>query len=262
MARLLSIEWLKISKYTTFWVLSGMFMVLLLLWNWGISSGLMKLGGGDINILSVNYTFPAVWANVAYWTKFFSGLIAIIIIILTTNEFQYRTNRQNVIDGWERQQFYHAKWLIVLAFGIIVTAYTFLQGLFFALAHGAHLADAAENTVKIFHTFILTLNYFGFALTLSLFLKRSGMAIIIFLVYAYAIELMLCQFLNWKIDAHPGYFLPMQCSAELLSFPMTDMLKKMTKKPGPSDSLLIAVSVVWIAIYYIVGQFKMLKSNW
>ncbi len=263
MMRLLSIEWLKISKYVTFWVLAGLFVVLLLLWNWSISSGVLKLGGGsDFNFISSNYSYPAVWDNVAYWTKFFSGLLSIVIIILTTNEFQYRTNRQNVIDGWKRQEFYHAKWLVVVSLSLVVTLFTMLLGVFFAFTHGAPITGFTNNISKMGSVFILTLNYFGFALLLSLLLKRSGVAIIIFLLYCYVVEIMLQQLLNWKMTSHPGDLLPLQCSAELISFPLADMLKKMSHKTGPSQNILACASIGWIAIYYIAGRIQMLKSNW
>ena len=262
MFRLLSIEWLKIKRYNTFWILSVMFLALLFGWNYFVGSGILKLGNSQINILNLNYTFPAVWDNVGHWTKFFSGLIAIIIIILTTNEYQFRTNRQNVIDGWQRIQFFHAKWGIVVMLSLAVTLYSILQGLFFAIVYGSPLANMGEHFDKMFYVLILTLNYFGFALTMSMLIRRSGMAIIIFLVYTYVIEIMLQQLLNWKIDFKPGNLLPMQCSAELLNFPFIDSMKMMMKSSGPSPHVLVLTSIIWIIIYYLVGRMKILKSDW
>ncbi len=262
MIHLLWIEWLKIKKYSTFWVLAALFAVLLFSTNWSISEGVMKVGGGDFNVLNHNYTFPEVWGNVAFWTKIFSGLLAIIIIILTTNEYQYRTNRQNVIDGWNRMQFYHAKWGLVVVLSVIVTLYTVLMGLFFAFYHASGTNHMFEHFDKILFVFILTLNYFGFALTLSLMLRRSGMAIIMFLLYAYAIEQILNGLLNMRNpEILPGYFLPMQCSAELLHFPLMDQLARFGPK-GPAPLTLCVVSLVWIVIYYVIGRVKLLKSDW
>ncbi len=262
MIALLKIEWLKIRKYNTFWILSALFIVLLFTWNYLIGSGVLKLGGKDMNLLNTNYTFPSVWENVGHWTKFFSGLLAIIIIILTTNEYQFRTNRQNVIDGWQRAQFFHAKWLIVLLLSIIVTVFTTLLGIGFAVAHGSPIGNMTEHMDRMLYVFILTMNYFGFALTLSFLIRKSGMTIIIFLLYAYIIEIMAQQLINWKLPSHPGDFLPMQCSAELLNFPMMDMVKTMMAKTGPSHNTLMLVSVGWIVVYYIIGRIRLLKSDW
>lgn len=262
MLQLLSIEWLKIRKYRTFWILAAMFTILLFTWNWFASSGVMKLGGGGMNMLSMDYTFPNVWDNVGHWTKLFSGLLAIVIVILTTNEYQYRTHRQNVIDGWHRSQFFHAKWMLVITLSVIVTLYTFLQGVFFAGVAKADFRDFTMHIEKMYYVFVMTLNYFGFALTLSLLIRRSGMSIILFLLYGYVIELMAWQFLNWKFSMHPGDLLPMQCSAELLNFPMIDNLNKLTSTSGPSKSTLVYVSLFWTGVYYVIGRLRLLKSDW
>lgn len=262
MINLLKIEWLKIRKYNTFWILTGLFIVLLFAWNYFVGSGILKLGNANVNVINTNYTFPSVWENVGHWTKFFSGLLAIIVIILTTNEYQFRTNRQNVIDGWQRQQFFHAKWLIVVLMSIIVTAFTTLLGMGFALWHGSSFSNMTEHMDRMLYVFVMTMNYFGFALTLSFLIRKSGMTTIMFLLYAYIIEVMSQQFLNWKIPSHPGDFLPMQCSAELLNFPMMDMMKNMMAKTGPTHTTLMLVSVGWIIVYYIVGRLRLLKSDW
>lgn len=262
MLSLLSIEWLKIKRYRTFWILSAMFIVLLFLCNWLYSTGIMKLGGPANQILNSNYTFPNVWDNVTYFTKLFSGLLAIIITIITTNEYQFRTNRQNVIDGWKREQFFQAKWLMVLCMSITVTLYSFLLGMFFGLYNGSPVSGATEHMVKLGYVFILTMNYFGFALTLSFLIKRSGMTIISFLLYAYVIEGIAYQVLKWKVNQHAGDFLPMESAANLITFPVMDMARKMMNNEPLASSTLVGMSVCWTIVYYIFGRIRLLKSDW
>src|SRR5579864_7138019 len=112
MKALLSIEWLKIKNYTTFWVILGMYMLLLPLWNYGISDGIFKIGK-NISIVNQAYSFQYVWANIGFWDSIFVVFVSILVIIITTNEYQFRTNRQNIISGWSKSQFFHAKWLMV-----------------------------------------------------------------------------------------------------------------------------------------------------
>lgn len=263
MARLLKIEWLKIRKYSTFWILTALMAVIIIFWNYLISAGVMTFGVKDINILNVNYTFPFVWSNVAYWTKFFSGLIAIIIIILTTNEYQYRTNRQNVIDGWTRSQFYHAKWSVVIFMSIATTLFTAILGATYALVYGSPIGRIGENTIKLLYIFIITLNYFGFALTLSLLLRRSGMAVLVYLLYLYIIETILQKILGSYISWQPGSYLPMQCSADLLDFPLMESLKETKLRAmGPSHNVMIMTSCAWLLVYYLVGRWRLVKSDW
>lgn len=262
MMHLLSIEWLKIRKYRTFWVLAGVFGILIVSWNWAISGGLMNFGGGNINIIDLNYTYPAVWDNVAYWTKFFAALIGVLVVLLTTNEFQFRTQRQNVIDGMSRMQVYHAKWLLVLTISLVVTFFTTLEGLMFATAHGSSLSDALHNAGKMLQLFLLTFNYFSFALIISIFIKKSGAATLVFLLYNYIAETMVCEILSKKFDIIYGHFLPLQCSADLIPFPLMDMARKMMKNKGLPPNQLVAASIAWIAVYYVVGRIKLQRTDW
>jgi hypothetical protein len=57
MVSLLHIEWLKIKQYRTFWILAGLFMFFLPAWNYGINNGILKIGGGGIDILNKVYGF-------------------------------------------------------------------------------------------------------------------------------------------------------------------------------------------------------------
>src|SRR5690606_19195895 len=117
MKDLLSIEWMKLRKYRSFWVMAGFFLVLLPLWNLGISEGIMKISGGmDLNLVSQAYSFSYVWQNLGYWASLFSIFICILIIHISTNEIQFKTNRQNVMDGWSRLEFFHAQCLLILFF--------------------------------------------------------------------------------------------------------------------------------------------------
>ena len=261
MQHLLYIEWLKIKKYRTFWILSGLFLGLMLVWNVAISNGSLKLGG-NINILDSSYTFPSVWDNLAYWTKFFSGLIAILIITLTTNEYQFRTNRQNVIEGLQRQQVFHAKWYLLTVMAIAVTLFMVLEGFAFNLLYGGDISKCIRDTKMILYVQLLTLNYFGFAYTLSLFIRKSGTTVMLFLLYNYIIEIIASQFINGQIGGHLGSLLPMQCSADLIPFPALKMVRNMIAGNGLSDTVLVLTSMGWIVVYYVLGKARVMRTDW
>lgn len=262
---LLSIEWLKIKRYRTFWVLAGFFMLLLPLWNYGISNGIMKFGGGGkngINILSQAYAFSNVWQNLGFWASVFVVFLAVLTIILTTNEYQFKTNRQNIIDGWSRLQFYHAKWFLVVTLSIATTFYVFIVGTIFGSVYGS-INYFPGHIEYLFYVFVLSLNYYGFALLLSLFFKRSGITIGMFFLYTMILESLVSKYVNWQSDGYAGNFLPLQCSDELLPFPIMDMMKSMISQgDAPSALSYVLVSFAWVTIYYFIGRQKLLRSDW
>lgn len=262
MKNLLAVEWLKLKNFRTFWILTGFFALLLPLWNYGISNGIVKMGGGEINLISQAYGFGYVWQNLGFWTSIFVVFPSILTIILTTNEYQFRTNRQNVIDGWTRMNFYHAKWLVVLLLSMFTTVYVFIVGVGFGAGYGS-VNDFPGSIAHLFYVWVLSLNYYAFSLLLSIFFKRSGITIGIFFLYCMILEALVSKFINWWLDTKAGNFMPLQCSDELLPFPVLDVLKAMT---GAQDTVqpvyYVVCSFAWIGIYYLLGRQKLLRSDW
>jgi ABC-2 type transport system permease protein len=262
MTTLLKIEWLKIKRYRTFWILAIFFIVLLPLFNYQVLKGMVKLGNNTINLLNQSYAFPQVWGNVGFWGSIFVMFLSILIIILTTNEYTFRTSRQNIIDGWQRLEFYHAKVYLVLAISIVCTLYVFITGLLFGISTSGSLDHMFSGLDKVFYFFVLTLNYLGLALLISVYIKRSGLSIGLFLLYCLVIENILKGILNWKFDTKYGDFLPLQSSDELLPFPLMQMAQNLIGAAKPSYMPLVLTSLAWCAVYYFIGRRLLLKSDW
>lgn len=262
MKALLAIEWLKIKRYRTVWVLVSLFLGFILLFDILIDTEVLALGPKGMNIFNSDYSFFAVWLNTTYWTKVFAGLIALMMVILTTNEYQYRTNRQNVIDGLKRSDFFHAKWYLVLVLSGGITLFTFFLGVVFGICNGSSISDISLHMEELLYLFILLVNYCGFAMTLSFFLKRTGLTIVIFILYAYPTEGAL-----WAISMNPangnfGFFMPMEASAGLITYPFPPMAREAMPRKMPSENAYLMASLVYIAIYYFVGRWKLLKGDW
>src|SRR5579864_7443787 len=104
MKKLISIELKKILPYATFWIMLGIYVVLLFLMFFFLRS--IKLAGplAFLNLDSF-YSFPLLWHSLTYVASFFTLLLGILVIILITNEFSFRTVRQNIIDGLSKADF-------------------------------------------------------------------------------------------------------------------------------------------------------------
>lgn len=283
MFRLLEIEWLKLRGYRPFWVLMLLFIVLLFLTNFVTSHGFFIKARVDLDAFRPDYSFPKVWDYVGFWVRMLGGLLPVFIIISTTNEIQFRTNRQNVIDGWSRAEFFHAKWLSCLVVALAVTVVAAALGVAFGLfapqsppAPGtldplagmlaqqtAAPADAGAHLDRLFYVFLLVLNYTGLAMTLSFFVKRGVLTVILFVIFCYILEKMAAGIVNWQTGSHIGDFFPLQCSAGLLSFPTPDVIKQnMEPTTGPTNAALALASTGWLVFYYLAGWWKLRRSDW
>src|SRR4249920_2835928 len=116
MINLLKIEWMKIKNYRTFWILLAITFICIPAFNYSFydltDNSFPKIKGKSI--LGTPFSFPDVWQTVAFNSSLLLFIPAILIITLTTNEFTYKTHRQNIIDGWNRNQFIGVKLIEIL----------------------------------------------------------------------------------------------------------------------------------------------------
>lgn len=263
MPQLLLLEWMKLRHYRTFWVMLILFGALLTLLYTGISTGVISLGAGDMNLLGKAYNFSGIWGDLGFYASYFIVVITILMIIIVTNEFQYRTHRQNIIDGWTRMEFYHAKWQVLISLSLAVTVFTFLLGLVTGLASGIGLDTAGQGLQKMAWLFLSCLDYLGFALLLSVLLKRSGIAIGILMAYLMLLEPILNSVLLYFYRIpYAAFFLPLQCSDELLPMKASKFMKAAIQVNSPADWQYAVATACWILAFYLVGRWKMQRGDW
>ena len=222
----------------------------------------MDGGKSGLDIVNKAYNFQHVWSNLGWWTSVFVVFISVLVIIITTNEYTFKTNRQNIIDGWTRLQALHAKWLTTFALAVGTTLFVFVTGIIFGFANDT-AANFPGDMTSLFYVFILSLNYYGFALLIAYLFKRSGIGIGIFFLYHMIIENLLRSFINWRFDYPAGNLLPLQTSDELLPFPLFDMAANlMQTEEKITATTFVIVSLAWVAVYYVVSRFRLLKTDW
>jgi len=123
MKRLLKIEWLKSWPSRYFRVMLGIWLFafvsipvgvkLFLVYIESKGFSLDDLPGIEATDLPI-FDFVDIWQNLAYLYKGISIFMAILIIINITNELDYKTFRQNVIDGMSKTEFLGSKLLLIL----------------------------------------------------------------------------------------------------------------------------------------------------
>lgn len=253
---LLKIEWLKIRKYTTFWVLVGLFTGLLFIWTYGLSSGVMQMG----DFLKSSFAFPSIWANLGHLYSWFVIFLCVFIIISITNEFTFKTHRQNIIDGQSRFDFLHAKMFLILAISLSTTLLFILIGLIFGLINGG--GNPLEGIESVLYVFLFTLNYLSFSALLAFYIRRSGLAVILLLAY-FLMESILGKIINLKLNTQAGNFFPLQSSDELLPFNALKSMANMVGagKPDLENYFYIIATCIWITIYYFVLRRKIMTSD-
>ena len=196
MIKLLTIEWLKLKSYRPFWVLLILYFVVLglvcssvMLYLQYIASKGAKFGEIDPSIVPF-YDFSDIWQNLTYLATFFKIFLGFIVVMSITNEFDYKTIRQNIIDGLTKEEFISSKLLLILLLTIVNTLFLFLIGMIlgwiYSPVQGTDVMFDHAGFLLAYGLDVLT--FLVFALLTGMVIKRTGFAIVLLAFYSLFIE--------------------------------------------------------------------------
>ncbi|MFZ1786302.1 MAG: ABC transporter permease, partial [Ferruginibacter sp.] len=173
MINLLKIEWLKIKSYTGFILLSSFFALGVLTTNYIVyafkKNVIDKVEGSQLLFSGSPFDFDAVWKTVSYYGGYFLMLPALLMVILISNEYSYKTHRQNIIDGWSRFEFLKVKLGLALVFALASTLVIVLTALLFGAFSGT--AFSVNGFANVGYFFLKALTYNLVAILISILVK-------------------------------------------------------------------------------------------
>lgn len=272
MTELLKIEWLKLKNYIAFKVMAIFFVIGVAALNYIIyivNKNIVKNVPGAGLVSFSPYDFANTWQTTSYATGFILLLPALLLLMLFTNEYTYKTHRQNIIDGLSRQQFISVKMMMALIFALVATMLVAITALIFGFSSGTSFSwNGIENLA---YFFLKALSYNMIAILFSVLVKRTGFATGIFFIYLGA-ENIISQLLdvmsmNIKRDhgtdlGNIGDYLPMNAADGLLGFP-DNQLKSMSKAMMPTDYhyIVLAMALLYLALFYFWARRKFINAD-
>lgn len=273
MTNLLKTEWLKIKTYTGFILLASFFTVGVVVSNYIVyifkKNVLDKVKASELLFSGSPFDYDMVWQTVSYYSGFFLMLPALLLVILMSNEFSYKTHRQNIIDGWSRMQFLNVKLATAFIFAAASTLVVIITALIFGAASGSPFSLNGFQNIGYFMLKALTYNLV--AILISLLTRKSGVAIALFFIYTIFENgvSMLLFFLavQLKKDNHIdlgnlGNYLPMNASDGLITSPF-EQFSGMARNIIPEDKnqLVLALALLYIVLFYLWSKRKMMRSD-
>ncbi|MEI7981219.1 MAG: ABC transporter permease [Bacteroidota bacterium] len=238
MIKLLRIEFKKIRTYKIFWVLASLYFIFLAL---GIAMAEFIINNMvdnmnkhlPIPVPHVNiYFFPDVWQNITFFASIRYVLIfpAIIMIILITNEFTFKTVKQNIINGLSKSEFLLSKLYIVLLVSFIITFFLAIGSFIIGISHTSELTaeQVFEKMPFILGFFITMVTLQIYAFFFGFIFRNTGLAIALFTLYSFIVEPILYYFLKsplvFKNDI--STYLPLNAILRINEYPAIPVLKK------------------------------------
>lgn len=227
MLQIVKTEWLKIKKYPAFWWVMGITALTypgvnsMFLYEYRDLVDKKNAAGQVVKALLGNpFAMPESWKTVAYFSSIFVFIPAIVIIMLVTNEYTYKTNRQNIIDGWSRKDFMIGKLIDVVILSLIVTAlYTVVAIVIGIINTGPEVTDRWKMIYYIGLFAMQTFSQLSLAFMVGLLVRKSFIALAIFAFYFIMAEPIAVNLIRVKLHSHIGYYFPLEISHRLIPRP-------------------------------------------
>lgn len=148
------------------------------------------------------FDFVDLWQNLTYVYKCTTIFLAILVIINITNELDYKTFRQNVIDGMSKGQFLASKLFLMISIATVTTVLIFIAGMIIGyLSSPVTSWNYVVEHINFLPAYWLHVMLFlSFAMLLSLIFKRAGIVIAILLFWMFIAEPIGASILTFGIE--------------------------------------------------------------
>jgi ABC-type transport system involved in multi-copper enzyme maturation permease subunit len=260
MNRLLKIELQKVRQHTSFWVLSILYIVILFAIFFSgkfFLDFLAKKGESFGNIIDPSkipvYAFPDVWHNTTYVAGFLKFILAIYVIISITNEINYGTLRQNIVNGLSRWDFLISKIILVFLLSLGSTLFIMIIGfvLGFMYSDNIELGDIVTYMQFLPGYLLQITTYLIFALFTGLLIRRTGLSMALLFLYTLIIEPIII--FRIKIAWVKGLF-PLKAMNNLIRFPFKKYaLREIQDYIAWQDTLIVFIyALLFISLIYLI----------
>ncbi|AFL79854.1 hypothetical protein Aeqsu_0340 [Aequorivita sublithincola DSM 14238] len=276
MLRLLNIELQKLRYNRSAKVISIIYFVLItfiaLIASIEFNFGNIHFRVADQGI----FNFPYIWHFTTYMAAILKLFLAIVIVSMMSNEYSYRTLKQNLIDGLSKREFVLSKFLTVLLFASISTIFIFLVSLILGLSFSDYneISIIFSDMEYIGAYFIKLVAFFSFCLFLGVLVKRSAFALGFLFVWQ-IVEWLLYGLMKWQffkgteIADNVAQFFPLNAMANLIKEPLSRLgaIQSAANQLGENFTkdyhvtwLNVLIVLVWTALF-VYWAYAILKKR-
>ncbi|MEN8704490.1 MAG: ABC transporter permease subunit [Polaribacter sp.] len=280
MFRLLNIEFHKLRYNKASKVLSiiyfGLLTSIALIAAIKFEFGSFKLHLADAGI----FNFPYIWHFNTFIAAILKFFLLLVIVSMMSNEYSYKTLKQNLIDGLSKKEFILSKFYTVIAFALISTLFVFVVSFILGKVYSDYdeFSIIMSDLDYLLAFFVKLVGFFSFGLFLGILVKRSAFAVGAMFVWL-IIESMFKGYLYWqfqgaentgeKVDAIMQ-FLPLEAMSNLIKEPFSrlgavrsaanTMGEVFTKSYAVEFSNVLIVSL-WTFLFIYLSYKLLLKRD-
>ncbi|MAN59398.1 MAG: ABC transporter permease [Flavobacteriaceae bacterium] len=276
MLRLFSIEFQKLRLSRSAKVISIAYFILI---TFIALIASIEFNFGNVNFRVADqgiFNFPFIWHFNTYIAAILKIFLAIVIVSMMSNEYSYRTLKQNLIDGLSKKEFVLSKFVTVMGFALISTVFVFVVSVILGLSFSDYTEFGIifSDMEYLLAYFLKLVGFFSFCLFLGVLVKRSAFAIG-FLVIWWIVESIAYGVMKWRLFKDTdvadtiSQFFPLSAMGNLIKEPFsrlgavqsaaTQLGESFTKSYDVQwlDGLIV---IVWTALF-IYGAYFILRKR-
>ncbi len=236
-----------------------------------------NLGNIEVHLAEQGiFNFPYIWHFNTWVADFLTFFLLIIVVSMVTNEYTYRTVKQNLIDGLTKKEFVLSKFYFLIVLSLLATVFVFVISFILGLIYSDFTSSGIifKDSYFLLAFFLKLLGIFSLIMFLGFLFKRAAIALSFFFIWM-TVEGVLYGLLRWKIfnkeiAEQITQFFPYTSIKNLLPEPISRLnaAKNIGKQIGediakfegiPVQNFIIVV--IWIVIFLYFLHKLLLKRD-
>ncbi len=254
MISLTKIQVIKLKSYKSFWLFFlshlTLFILVALIFR-RLASGLNI--NGQAAALEQMFSFSNIWVALIWIGRWFYLFPGLFMISLITVDFENRTLRQHILDGLSRARYLMGNYLLILY--QVLFACILVTVLAFTLSSGGE-SDWRGPFKNLTVFFLQGMFYLSFAMMLGLFIKRTAVAMLTFLIWPIFVEPIMSWGLKFLFNVQYGRYFPFAALSGIA--PSLTNLFSQTQETEPVLSLL---SFAYVLLVGFVSFYRLEKMD-
>lgn len=257
----LRLEWFKLRKRLATWVVYLIFLTLT-----AVLLGSLLYSGHHGHLRGAYVGFPDAWDTVLTAGAPIASLFGAVLVALSVcGEFEWRTSRQNIIDGLSRQDWLLGKLLVIPIICVALYGTQLVVGIVWAYfdtypPHKLFLYPGSTYGMAGLGVLLGMLWYSFAGLLISVMVRSSGPAIGLILIYQVFDNIAARTLLGFHLDGIAAWF-PFQVHTALLEF------KQYWPQPSPTLDYhwatrnLLLVGIMWATAFALAARWVYLRRD-
>ena len=222
------------------------------------------------------FDFPFIWHWNSYFASLFKIFFALVAISMIANEYNYRTLKQNLIDGLSKKEVILSKFITIVAYSLVSAIGIFLMSLIIGMIYSSYteIGIVVRDLGYFLAYFLKLVAFFSFCLFITMLVRRAVFSIGIIVLLS-AAEWISYAYLRWEVYKEEAYhfaenisqFFPLMSIYNLIEQPFVRYGRKLSPQDiGFSHDYYVhwyeqVIVLCWTAIFIYLSYVLLKKRD-